>query len=204
MSENGHEIEAKFYLQHLDRMIARLQDVGAHLSEPRVLETNLRFDLPDGSLRAGQRVLRLRHDTTSKLTYKGKGTNREGVWNREEIEFGVEDFDKARQFLEALGYRKTMLYEKYRTTYEIDGASIMLDELPYGDFVEIEGHSGEQIQTLAKKLEIDWNTAIDRSYTALFEHLKGTRGLPFEDLSFKNFESIKVTPEELNVRPADG
>ncbi len=141
MSNKGQETEAKFYLLHLDSAAARLDALQARLVQPRVLETNLRFDLPDGSLTSTGRVLRLRRDTQARLTYKGAGQNKSGVLDRQEIEFIVEDDQKARQFLEALGYRKSMYYEKYRTTYELEEALIMLDELPYGSFLEIEGGS---------------------------------------------------------------
>src|SRR5512143_2063060 len=107
MSDRGQETEAKFYVLHLDAIRTRLEQSKARVIQPRVLETNLRFDLPDGSLRAQKRVLRLRRDTESKLTYKGAGQNRSGVIDREEIEFVVDSFDKARKFLEALGYQKS-------------------------------------------------------------------------------------------------
>lgn len=203
MSNRGQETEVKFYVSNLDTIAQRLRELEAPLIQPRVLETNLRFDLPDGSLRAEKRVLRLRRDTESKLTYKGPGQNRNGVIDREEIEFVVEDFDQARKFLEALGYQKSMMYEKYRTTYEMDHTSIMLDELPYGDFVEIEGEAEEKIQTLAKKLGLHWNAAINNSYTGLFDNLRNVLQLSFQDLSFENFKTIKVTPEQLGVRAAD-
>ena len=203
MSNRGQETEAKFYVSHLDTIAMRLRELEARLIQPRVLETNLRFDLPDGRLRAEKRVLRLRRDSESKLTYKGPGQNKNGVIDREEIEFIVEDFDQARKFLEALGYQKSMMYEKYRTTYEMDHTSIMLDELPYGDFVEIEGEAEEEIQALAKKLGLHWNAAINNSYTGLFDNLRNVLQLSFQDLSFENFKTIKVTPEQLGVRAAD-
>jgi adenylate cyclase, class 2 len=203
MSGKGQETEAKFYITHLDRMEARLNELHTRLVQPRVLETNLRFDLADGSLTSTGRVLRLRHDTQARLTYKGAGQNKSGVLDRQEIEFIVEDDQKARQFLEALGYRKSMYYEKYRTTYEMDDALIMLDEMPYGSFLEIEGENVEQIQALSAKLYLNWNTAIPSSYTALFDALRRKLGLSFQDLSFENFHSVQVTPADLNVRPAD-
>src|SRR6266511_998210 len=113
MSNNGQETEAKFYVLHLNRITTRLQEMQARLIQLRVLETNLRFDLPNGSLSSQRRVLRLRRDIESKLTYKAAGQNKRGIIDREEIEFVVDNFDKARQFLEALGYQKTMVYEKY-------------------------------------------------------------------------------------------
>src|SRR5215470_4306162 len=107
MSDRGQETEAKFYIQHLNQITTRLNELRARLIQPRVLETNLRFDLPDNSFRSSGRVLRLRRDTESKFTYKGAGQNKSGILDRQEIEFVVSDFEKARQFLEALGYRQT-------------------------------------------------------------------------------------------------
>lgn len=204
MSDRGQETEAKFYVLHLDQITQRLDNFQARLIQARVLETNLRFDLPDHSFRSSGRVLRLRRDTESKLTYKGAGQNKNGVLDRQEIEFVVGDFEKAKQFLDALGYRQTMFYEKYRATYEFENASIMLDKLPYGDFVEIEGEDVEQIQKVAANLNLDWSAAIETSYTSLFENVKKALELPFQDLSFQNFEGIKVTPAHLRVQPADG
>ncbi len=203
MSNKGQETEAKFYVAHLDRMTARLEELHARLVQPRVLETNLRFDLPDGSLTSNGQVLRLRRDTQARLTYKGAGQNKSGVLDRQEIEFVVEDDQKARQFLEALGYRKSMYYEKYRATYELDEALIMLDELPYGSFLEIEGETIEQIHQISTKLHLNWNAAIPSSYTALFEGLRKKMGLSFQDISFENFRERRVTSADLNVQPAD-
>jgi adenylate cyclase, class 2 len=203
MSDGGQETEAKFYVLHLDPITTRLQKLQARLLEPHVLETNLRFDLPNASLKSRGEVLRLRRDTKARLTYKGASQNKRGVLDRQEIEFVVDDFEKARQFLEALGYQQTMVYEKYRTTYELDNTSIMLDTLPYGDFVEIEGETLDQIQSVAVKLNLDWNVAIETSYTGLFEKVRKALNLSFQDILFKNFEGISVTTEHLDVRPAD-
>jgi adenylate cyclase class 2 len=203
MAGKGQEIEAKFYISRLDQVAARLDKLNAHLVQPRVLETNLRFDLPDGSLTSNGQVLRLRHDTEARLTYKGAGQNKSGVLDRQEIEFIVEQEQKARQFLEALGYRKTMYYEKYRTTYELDETLVMLDEMPYGSFLEIEGETVDQIQDVAARLHLDWNAAIPSSYTALFEGLRSRMGLSFQDISFENFRGLRVAAADLNARPAD-
>src|SRR5215510_12876715 len=102
------EIEAKFYVQDLKRIEARLQNLEARLIQPRILETNLRFDLPDSRLRSKGQVLRLRQDSEARLTYKDSGTSEQGVVNRREIEFTVEDFEKAKLLLEALGYQKLL------------------------------------------------------------------------------------------------
>jgi adenylate cyclase class 2 len=203
MSANGLETEAKFYVRDLNTVKLRLESVGARIIQERVLEKNIRFDLPGALLRADGRVLRLRHDTNVKLTYKSASTNEQGVLSREEIEFQVEDFGKAKRFLEALGYQKLVYYEKYRTTYELNSTWIMLDELPYGDFVEIEGETVDTIRAIANRLHLKWETAIPTSYHALFDRVRTTLDRSVQELSFAEFMDIEVKAEHLGVRAAD-
>jgi adenylate cyclase class 2 len=197
------EIEAKFYVQDLKRIESRIQQLDARLIQPRVLETNLRFDLPDGGLRSKGQVLRLRQDTEARLTYKGSGKSQQGIVNRTEIEFTVEDFERAKLFLEALGYQQILQYDKYRTTYELAACHIMLDELPYGNFVEIEGADIVSIRATAEKLNLNMQAAISESYSFLFEKVRQTLGLKFNDLTFANFAGLQVTQEHLQVQSAD-
>jgi len=146
------ETEVKFYIQDLERIWQRLEACGAEVEQPRQHELNLRFDTADGALSRGGRVLRLRQDAGNWMTYKGPGQSDTGVLVRQEIEFGVADFDAARRFLEALGYHVSVLYEKYRATYLLDGQKVTLDELPYGCFIEIEGSDAASIQKVAGRL----------------------------------------------------
>ena len=211
------EIEAKFYVWDLKKIESRLQDLEARLIQPRVLEINIRFDLPDGGLRSEGRVLRLRQDMEARLTYKGAGKSEQGIVNRTEIEFVVGDFEQAKLFLEALGYQKLLQYDKYRTTYILDSGSllpgtrasgshnchIMLDELPYGNFVEIEGENSAAIHSAAHRLGLDMQAAISESYSSLFEKVRRALGLTFADLTFANFVGLQVAPEHLQVQSAD-
>jgi adenylate cyclase, class 2 len=203
MSDAGQENEAKFHVRDLNRIKSHLEELGAHMLHERILERNIRFDLPGALLRADGRVLRLRRDTESRLTYKSASKNREGVLSREEIEFVVEDFDKAKRFLEALGYQKLIYYEKYRTTYNWNETLIMLDELPYGKFVEIEGDTVESIRATASQLHLKWDCAIAKSYHALFEQVRKRLSLPVQDLSFAEFRKINVSSSDLGVDMAD-
>lgn len=201
---NGHETEVKFYVNDLKRIEMRLLELKAHLIQPRVHEVNLRFDNVNGDLRKDLKVLRLRKDTEAKFTFKGASEVREGgVLSRREIEFTVGDFDAARQFLEALGYVPIVFYEKFRATYELGGVHIMLDELPYGEFVEIEGHEIAAIQNMSKSLDLKWHAAVKAGYHALFERVTGTHNLQAGQLSFKALEGVRITADELGVVAAD-
>ncbi|MBE0669529.1 MAG: class IV adenylate cyclase [Anaerolineales bacterium] len=204
MSANEQETEAKFYVRNLKKVEMRLLEMKAHLIQPRVHEINLRFDNPDGSLRRDFKVLRLRKDTEAKFTFKGPSKEREGgVMSRKEIEFTVSDFESAKQFLELLGYIPVVFYEKFRTTYELKDIHIMLDELPYGTFVEIEGENIQTLQEVADLLGLNWNEMVKAGYHALFDRVAEKFKLQPSDLSFKALESVHITADDLNINPAD-
>jgi adenylate cyclase class 2 len=197
------EIEIKLYLSDLPAFRQRLEARGAGLVEARLHEVNLRFDTPGGDLTRTAQVLRLRRDSAARLTYKGKGDTSGEVFVRREIEFTVGDFQAAQAFLEALGFTVSLLYEKYRTTYDLDGVHVTLDEMPFGNFSELEGPDAGSIRLVAEKLGVNWEARIADSYTSLFERLKDKLGLAFRDLSFENFRGIVVPPQALGVQPAD-
>lgn len=197
------EIEAKFYVGDLGRVERSLQGIGAALEQPRILELNLRFDTPDLALSKGYRVIRLRQDKVVRLTYKGPPFDQEGVKARQEIEFGVEDFQAARLFLEALGYQVSFIYEKYRSVYGWEGMHIALDELPFGNFVEIEGEEVQHIRRLSQMLGLDWEARVGDSYAILFDGLRQRLALPFRDLTFENFQGLNVLPEDMKLSFAD-
>ncbi|MEW5829290.1 MAG: class IV adenylate cyclase [Chloroflexota bacterium] len=203
------ETEAKFYVRNLAAVQLQLEKMGAHLLQPRALETNLRFDLPDGSLRQGGRVLRLRlrRDGSARLTCKGQSEVVEGVQSRPEIEVEVGDFDATRRLLESLGYRVVATYEKYRQVYSLEfkdgNLHVFLDELPYGDFVEIEGETVEAVIAAAKRLGLDPQAAIPAGYLVLFEALSAERGYDPSKLTFTALAGLSPQPEHLHVRAAD-
>ena len=200
---NDQEIEIKLYLSDMPAFRRRVEEQGAILIEARLHEVNLRYDTPGGDLTRNAQVLRLRQDKAAHLTYKGKGDTGGEVYIRREIEFTVGDFQAARAFLEALGYVINLMYEKYRITYKLDGVLVTLDEMPFGNFSELEGPDAESIRRVAEKLGVNWEARIADSYTALFTHLKNGLGLTFRDLSFENFSGITVTPQAMGVQPAD-
>jgi adenylate cyclase class 2 len=196
------ELEVKFYLsgrQRVEEILAR----KATLRVPRVHEVNLRLDTPDHALLYTGRLLRLRQDTRSRLTYKGPGSEQGGARLRQELEFTVSDFDTALHLFEALGYTIVLMYEKYRTTYKMGEVEVVVDETPIGDFLEIEGPDGKSIMQAANELGLDWERRTLDSYTMLFEHARASLGFKFRDMSFENFKAQRVTPEELGVSPGD-
>lgn len=191
------EVEVKILVPDLEAARHTLEAGGAVLESPRVLERNLRFSDVQGHLWERGAVLRLRQDTRARLTYKEGSdatapgrSNDSGIRSRFEAEVEVSDFAAMETILARLGFLPYMTYEKYRTTYTFMGAEIVLDELPYGNFVEIESDEAT-IEALLERF--GWHDAprVAMSYTSLFNVVKQKLSLPFEDLTFANFTDVQ-------------
>ena len=200
---NEQEIETKFYLSNLHVMEKKLRKAGARLSKERVFEINLRFDTPAGDLTRQQQVLRLRQDSRVRMTYKGPAEAGAAAAVRREIEFELSSFEAGRHLLEALGYQVNFIYEKFRTTYLFENVEIVLDEMPYGNFCEIEGPDTQTLQKIAEKLDLDWGKRCNLSYTFLFRRLKEGFYPELSNLTFEAFKNLQIKPEEMNLQPAD-
>lgn len=194
------EIEAKFYLNRIEAIPPRLEELGAELVAPRALETNLRFDTPGNDLDHAHQLLRLRQFDHALLTFKSAAEVNGGVSERVEIETGVGDFDIMRTLLEALSFHISAVYEKYRTMYRLGEVVIALDELPYGNFLEIEGKDAATIHQVAELLGLNWTANITDNYLLLMRRLPGEN---HTHLTFEAFEGVTVSPEDLKVIPAD-
>lgn len=186
-----YETEVKLYVADLRSVAEGLEGEGAKLTAPRVYERNVRYENIAKTLIPGSIVLRLREDSRVRLTYKEGGMAVDGIVSRLEAEVVVSDFQTMDFILGKLGYFPAMIYEKYRTTYVLNDTEIVLDEMPYGNFVEVEGDSAA-IEKVLKKLNLSSERRIPFSYSRLFDFVCANMGLKFNDLTFANFSGITV------------
>ncbi len=188
------EVEVKFLVDDLGEVRRRLLAAGGVAVAPRVYERNVRFDTADERLLARQALLRLRQDSRVRLTYKGLSAQDAAseAKIREEIELTVEEFDRMALIFERLGFQAVQSYEKYRTTFHLGDVEVVLDEMPFGDFVELEGASDASLKAAAAALGLDWSRRLLTNYLELMERARRAFDLPFNDLTFDNFERRPV------------
>jgi adenylate cyclase class 2 len=121
-------------------------------------------------------VLRIRktQDKTI-LTYKQSIQNDFNVKQRTEHETEVSDFEELKNIVDSLGFEPRLVYEKRRKTWHFRSVEIVLDELPFGLFLEIEG-SITEIAEAEMFLEIEDFEIEYESYPRLTARLGVRRG----------------------------
>jgi len=163
----GTEIEKKYRIssEEAASLRERLRAAGAE-ARGEEFEENTLYAGP--GLERGNRVLRLRRvqGGRSVFTFKESMAGSAGIKRRREDETTVEDPDALAAILDALGYTPTAVYEKRRETWLVAGVEVVIDELPFGQFVEIEGVE-ESILEAERLLELTETRAEPKSYPQL-------------------------------------
>jgi adenylate cyclase class 2 len=194
------EIEVKFAIGHHGPLRQRLLQLGGRLLHDRHLERNWRFDTADRILTNQHQVLRVRQAERGTLTFKDAG---EDPLIRTEIEVEVDDPIAARTLLEALGYRPFQVYEKYREVFVLDDAEVMLDQLPFGSFVEIEASDPSSLQSTSRRLGLAWRHRVLASYLELFDRLQAGLPTPASRATFDAFRDLPpITLADLDLENA--
>jgi adenylate cyclase class 2 len=148
------EIEKKYRLTPEQRsaLIRQLRDIGAQ-DEGEELEENTLYE--GGPIDFNRNVLRLRRvGDAAVLTYKERLSVDSHAKHQREEETEVVDAEAMRLILEAIGFIARLVYEKRRQTWLVGETEIVVDELPFGLFMEIEG-TEEDILAVERELGIE-------------------------------------------------
>ena len=133
------EIEKKFRItkEQTDQVEKDLEEFEAEFLGEE-FEENLLFG--NEYLKENRALLRVRRtDNKTILTFKQNVPSADGYKQHIEHETGVESAEVVEEIIECLGFQKLMVYEKRRKTWRFRQVEVVLDELPFGLFIEIEG-----------------------------------------------------------------
>jgi adenylate cyclase class 2 len=162
----GEEIEKKYRLTAEGRqsVLDRLTKVNAQSSGKEFEENTL---YSGGSLIQHDSILRLRRVAGgATLTFKQGLPGKDGIKRRREHETEIQDFEAMDAILRALGLTPALVYEKRRETWHLEEVELVIDELPFGLFMEIEG-AEEAIYRTEHLLEISGLEVEHASYPQL-------------------------------------
>ena len=133
------EIEKKYRLsaERRDEIIDSLTEVDA-VFDGEDFEENTIYG--GGPLESSGGIVRIRRtQDRSLLTFKRRVGDQSDVKRQIEHETEISDADAADKLLREFNLRPRLIYEKRRKTWRLRDAEIVLDELPFGLFMEIEG-----------------------------------------------------------------
>jgi len=186
------EIEKKYRLtkkQH-ESVRHRLPEIGAKL-QCEEFEENTVYS--GKGLPVDRTVLRLRRVGDSAiLTYKKRLPTSSSISHRREDETGVDDPEALNAILAGLGFKPALVYEKRRETWVLGKAEIVIDELPFGWFMEIEGKERD-IRAVETRLAMKNLVAENLTYPQLtVENGKKNRGVI--EARFKRTRRRQPTP----------
>jgi adenylate cyclase class 2 len=169
MASGGREIEIKLPVADASTARRLLRREGFRVSRRRIFEANTVLDTQETSLRAAQKLLRVR-EAAGVVTVTYKGPPAAGRYkDREELELEVSAAAPIAAIFDRLGFRRVFRYEKYRTEFRKPGAAgvATVDETPVGVFLELEGQP-EWIDRTARALGFHEPDYITASYARLY------------------------------------
>lgn len=178
------EIEIKFKIGNPARIRKELKKARANFIG-KAFERTIRFDTKDKTLEKEGKFLRVRTGFKNVITFKRKIAKKSrGFKEREEIEFEISDPKEMENILGNLGFIRKLIMEKYREKWQWGSAEIVIDKLPFGNFIEIEG-SKKSIQKTIKLLGLRLADGLTATYWGLWDDYRRKEGIKDENIVFK-------------------
>lgn len=160
------ETEKKYRLDKrlLVEFTARLAELGAEFSNERFEENFLHRSNSTDETGAMLRIRKIAGSTF--LTYKERTKSDSGFKTKIEHETLVSDAEETEHIVAKLGFKLAVVYEKHRKTWHFQKCEVVLDELPFGQYMEIEGEP-EEILKVEKLLGAEELEVETRGYSRL-------------------------------------
>ncbi len=175
------EVEIKVRVADPASARARILAAGAVEWRPRYREINTLYDFRDGRLAGSGRALRLRvMGKKAVLTHKGPPLKSRRFKVREELETEVKKAQVAAKILAELGLVPVFRYEKRRTLFKKGTLTVCLDELAFGNFIEVEGERSKIVRFM-KQLGIPRKEWIRSTYIGLMGAAAAAAGAGHSD-----------------------
>ena len=173
------EIELKFKIKDKDELLNRLDSLDCKIGELiEQKDTIYVNDLNNIESLEGSVWLRVRKEQDNiELNYKKQSSKKQ---ESKEIEFGLDSYEKAKHFLEELGYKKWVEVNKKRRYSKYLKYNLCIDEVEgLGFFIEIELLVDEkdkndyidELMSVAKVLELDKQDIINSHYDTMIYEL---------------------------------
>ena len=163
-----------------EEMIKKLQGLGA-IRRGKFEQKRYVYDLRPVEK---SKWIRLRtNGKTTTLTYKDIESNT--IDGTKEVEFEVEDFNKANEFLERVGFKNRSYQENERIQYVLNNIEIDIDTWPMiPTYMEIEGISEKEVNNMKNLLNINENKVTTLNCDDIYKQIYGIDISKIKELKF--------------------
>jgi adenylate cyclase class 2 len=193
------ECEAKFFNIDIERLQKQLANLGALRIKGKQLLRRKIFDFPHNNEQ--KQWIRVR-DEGDKITITLKkvlnDTIADGTY---ELEFGVDNFERACDFLVACGFIPRAYQENYRESWAYQGELITIDTWPgLAPFVEIEARDETMLRSIVKALDFDFQQAYFGTIDKLYERVYGIPAARFNQIKELTFDTVDNIINSLRLK----
>lgn len=173
------EYEIRILNVDVDKTINLLENMGAK-KIGSYFQKRYVYDIVPGEQ---DRFVRIR-DNGEKVTITYKDKRVRTISGTKELEIEVNDFMKAKELLNNLGFTDGPYQENKRTIYKLDDAEFDFDTYPnIPTYLEIEGKNEEVVKKYIKLLELENNEQTCDSIMKVYEryniHITGKENMVF-------------------------
>ncbi len=164
------EIEVRFLEIDKKALIKKLVSLGAKDEGEKMLEEAIIYG-PNNAWLNERRFIRIRKSgDRTVLTFKEH--TKVAVDGANEVEFEVEDFDKADLFFKKIGWPAYRYQQKMRHTLRLDDVIFDIDTWPQiPAYVELEGPSESALKAAAKAVGFDWKDMVVNDARWILENI---------------------------------
>jgi adenylate cyclase class 2 len=183
------EFEAKFFDIDIHRLYQALSNHGAVLLHEKKLLRRRTFDFPHKTI--DKQWVRVRDEGGSVTVTFKKVASPVTIDGTHELEFGVDSFEKACDFLMICGMIPRAYQVNYRESWTYQNGIVTIDTWPgLAPYVEIEADNEEQVRCLSTLLGFDFNKAYFGTVDKIYEQFLGIPADKFNQINELTFENI--------------
>ena len=165
------EKQVKYKINNFDYISKRLVEIEA-IFIGGFMEKTIRYDNDNLKCSDNGIFIRTKSGMKNVLTLKEIPTDSSNSsFERITTEVEVDNINKIGYILEKIGLTKKFIMEKYRLFFKYDNVDILIDELPFGIYLEIKGEDNE-INRVTKMLNIDEADLIKMTYWDIYDKIK--------------------------------
>lgn len=187
MKNKNREIEVRFLNINPQDIIQKLQKLNAKDEGEFLVEETIFYDKNRTWIKEGKFV-RIRK-TNNKILVSYKHHQKHTATGTYEVEFEVNDYDKAKKFIESLGLVAFRKQEKKRHTFKLGSITLDIDTWPkIPTYLEIEGDSEKDLKGMAQKLDLDYKNAIFENAKIVIEKYYKIPVSTYTHFTFKKIE----------------